>query len=575
MEESIRGTFTETSIVLLMQPLSPALRSFVQTKKDMIVVPLAAALVSLALMWVSDSMGILVGFFAVSAIVSFIVYGLIVYFMKSDYIRELTTAVANRYFRTDTVIKSLDKEIVPLFRNYLSSPHPDEVIYAISALEQDERELEAALDISLGSNINVVRDFSLQKINQYEIKKYYPQVLSLIANDNDDWVRASALSTAAQLQQDHIEETLHKFMDDPSVRVSSAAIIVAFKGTNNRLQAIAFDKLKQMLASDESSKKKGGLFIIGEINQTSANQLLEPYLKESSESVRREALHSVIKTRQIKLLPVVLKNIYSLKLTGSLLKQLVELQDEIVRIMEEEFSAYPENIQIKLLHLLGSMDSKKAQKFLESIALGEHLCFRQIALRSLVNMKKESKPTFLDKLNKQILAEALYLKEQERLLSLTPDEEITLLLRDVLRRRINLAIERLMNSLALYYSNKPIIKARDALGTGKETDVSYAVELIDTSLSPHHKKVISPILNKIYFSEAQDLPAMNSELFMDVLNRNLQFLDNEKLTQLGCMACIYIIRKASLPGFADKFELLRHSDSEFIKETIENLDQVN
>lgn len=76
---------------------------------------------------------------AISAVlVCYLIYISITLTLKSDYIKILTQAIANRYAITSE-FQQINKESLPLFRKALLSNYSDEVIYALSTIERIDK----------------------------------------------------------------------------------------------------------------------------------------------------------------------------------------------------------------------------------------------------------------------------------------------------------------------------------------------------------------------------------------------------------------------------------------------------
>ncbi len=572
MNQSLIPSIYVMARLLLMQPFLPDLRAAVQSKNETLIIPLSTLVIGFILMIISKTVGIHVLMFALMVFGFSSLAILIIFSLRSNYVHALNKAIANRYYNSDIKIHHLDKHSWEVLNLWLSSQYADEVVYALNTIEKiDDKKYNYALGLVLKLNQNaIVRKFVLKKIHEYQFTHYFPNILSIIEGDEHDSVRAKALESLAILDYQQAHTKIQCLLDDPSLLVVRAAMIAIFRYSDPSAQKKALDRLNLLHLSEEATSRKTCTYIIGEINSETGNHLLKQLVNDKSKSVRGEALTAVLKTQTKDLIDDLITHIDLVVFSRQHLHYFLKLKDLISAKIKEQFPTNNRLVNLKLLYILGRLNTRDAQDVLENTMLNGSGELKQVALKSYIKMSPEINQNFLDCIHDEIIKQALKIEEDHQDLVLTPALESTQLLRDNFQRRINLSLERLILLLTIYYKNNLIEKAQIAFEMGEEIELSYALELLQSSMSAQHKKIVTPILNKVYLSEPTLSQAMNFD--EAVLRRNLRWSDDEPLTQIACVASIYIIKTAEIKSLYQDLELLRNSNSVFIGETLDWLD---
>ena len=569
-EESIRASLTEMSNLLLLQPFPPETRSFLQSKSDAIVVGFATALISLLLILITSLIGVSVWFLTAFALLCFIITVFVLWSLESDYVGALVKAIASRYFDGSN-LPYPTKEDLLLLKNCLTSPYPDEVIYALTAIERiDSAELFSVLGRVIKSQNLAVSEYVLDKIKQYHLVHYFPEIISLLEQQNQGALKAKALAAAAHLNYEKAKKFVSLLVNDDFLPLRRVALIILFEHSkDSATKALAIAKLHELLNSEDEKKRAEGAYIIGELDDKKTNDLLKKLTIDPSELVRRSAFESVMKTCYQALYQDLIKSLPFLgKVTyGS--NDFFKGNQLLLAIIRKNFDSYSHEVKVKALHIASQIKNKNAQKFLEEIILNEDTSLSQAALNALSHFDRSARPRFRKKLFDEILREAKYLNEQYQYLLNTPELELTALLRDALKRKVRLSAERLLLALSLYYDKDLIIKATNGLEKTTEDERSYALELIDTALETRHKKIISPLLFDIYLSEPEERTNLHSDAFYRVLQNNIKPTDLQNISIVTSMACAYVIIKGSLNAFYTKVEELKQSNVQVIVEAIQ------
>ena len=573
-DESLRTSLTEIGHLLLLQPFPPKLRSYLQSKNDIIIMPLAMGLVSLCLVILTQSIGGSVLLFTIMCFIFFVLSTLILVTIKPDYVSALTKAIANRYYGHANS-QHLSKEDLDFLKNSLVSKYPDEVIFALNSLEKmDKVAFEKALGSALTSSELSVRKYALKKIEQYQLSIYYSEIINIAKNDYNERIRGAALKVASHLNHEKTHELINASFNSDSLNVLCAGIISGLSQCSpDSIKETALKRLQTMLSSYDATIRAAAAYIIGEINQVEANQWLMSLSEDPESIVRSSAYEAILKIKYTVLLPKLIYNLDQLQFSIRNLNELCALKDQCIPIIETNLSSYSEPAQLRCIQLLAYIKEPSARDLLEKLVLNESVSLREAALESLVKLNIESSSDFLEQLHDKIIEEINYLEENRQYLHLTPEMDLTQFLKDVLKRKIERSLHRLFLALSLYYPAAEMLKAKLGLDRTDENEISYAIELVDTALTPAHKKLISPLLSKICFSEINDQANLEAEEFIEVLKRNIQDPNKDRLSVLSCIASSYIIKMASIGKAYPELEELKKHSSILIAETLEWLEK--
>lgn len=572
-EESFRGSLTEMSNLLLLQPFPLKTRSFIQSKMDSIVLGFSTALISIVLIGVTKVFGSSIGILASLGLVFFILSILILLTFKSDYTQAVSQAIASRLFERDRRL-SLSKEDFVLLNNYLLSSHPDEVIYALHFIEQvDAEAFSKSLTTVLQSSKNPdVHGFVIDKIKHYKLLSFYPQLLSYVEDESNEHLAINALTSAAYLDYAPIKKRVQEMSLSSSITLSSAALVIILNQENDSaIKKQAMQKVIDMANSTDPKQRAASALIISEAPGGFDN-ILKQLSQDVDDEVRSNALYAALRLQQFPLYDALFINFKSISLKPQFIAEFKKQIDILLPVLEKNFESLAEDVQIKILKLLGQLKADVTKNFIERHVFSSDFSLRHAALNSLAQFDHAFNPPFLKSLHQQINDEAAYIKTQHDYLLFIPKVECTELLISVLSLKMNRALDRLMQALGLYYDHKIINKAQKGLKSNKEEERGYAIELIDTQLNLEHKKNISPLLIDIFLTEqTMNESSLASESFYQVLKSNLSNTANSAIDHLTSIACAYIVIQASIHECRDELDALKSLDKPFIKETIDHL----
>ncbi|MDR3442856.1 MAG: MFS transporter [Legionella sp.] len=566
-EESLRTSLTEIGTLLLLQPFPRKLRSFLQSKLELFILGISTALISILLIIITNTIGASVWILALLGLGCYALVLCILFTLKTDYVSAVTKAIANHFYERGQAL-SLSKEDLELFEKYLSSTYPDEIIYALEAIEKiDLAEFSKKIPIALQAQNPYVDQFIIDKIKQHKLMQQYPVLISFLHNKNEKLIIA-ALDAAATLDYEPIQSIIQEMSHSSSLTLLCPALIILINYEDDtKIRAIAINQVHELCRSNDPEKRAIAAHILGLISDR-VLVLLTQLTEDTNNKVRDNAFRSVLNLKDDTLYSSMIRNLNFISMKPEFITRFKEQINTLQPLIEHHFETLSAEIQIKILNLLGQIKDETSKTFIEHCALSPNLALREVALKTLNHFKRPFNPGFIEALHKQIKTEALYLKEQYQYYLTTPKIELTDLLCSVLNRKIHNAIERIMLALSLSYDMEIIEQARKGLKSKSGDEKGYAIELIDTLLDSTHKKIISPLLVEIFLMEQQKAHSLDSKAFQHVVIKNIQYKGEEPIELLTCMACIYIVVKGDIKKCFTQLEQLNAVNSPLIQETL-------
>ncbi|MBA3537561.1 MAG: hypothetical protein H0T84_13295 [Tatlockia sp.] len=563
-EESLRPTVSDIGSLILLQPLPPRQRSQALQAIVMFITPIATGIISIVLILFELN----ITNYLITAILCYATYMWILVTIKGNYISQISLAIAKHYF-SNPVYQSATLEHLGIFRNYLNSKYPDEIIYSLSQIEQiDKKEFIKGLEIALQSKHPLVQKFSLKKIEDMKIKEFNDTLFSLLNNEKNDEIRSMILLIIAKINYSNYQKIIENFAKDKSILLQSTALQIILTHSSETERKIARKQLSNILKSEDENNRRYAIFVIGEINQNETNQWLKNFIDDPSIIVRQETCKAIIKTHYIQLYNYVLMNFSLFNLDSQLISNLSESISEILKILKTNLLDYDALTQRKILFILSLINKPSVQSYLEAIAVEKQRDLSLQALKSLVIISIKINKNILEKVEILLRQEMVIISEKVRLLEMIPANEKTQNLQAIFKRYIALSIERLMLFLTLIYNKNLMLEIKFILETGNEREVSYAIELLESKLNKNHKNLILPILSQIYFSDSKKYSEPSLSDLQMVLKKGLHYDENDDLSLVLCITCIYVIKELKLTALFPEVQDLVSTKQPVILDTI-------
>ncbi len=567
IEEGLRPALFDKCVLLLWQPFHPKMRSFLMSKNASIITGLAAATISLVLIFTTSYVGISIGLFAGFTVVFYVLIVMLLLPLKKDYVKALTQAITHRYYEFDSSL-TLSFEDLTLLKKYLESSFPDEVIYALKTIEKiDQHEFEVSLRTVFSSINSQLLNFALDKVKQYNLINYFPEIIKIYLENSNDSIQAKALEIAAALNYSATMQYLQLDSNSPALLTSSLLIHYQYSHSVES-QNLVLNSIEVMSKSADEYIRSKAAYLIGILLNKSSYHVLHSLVNDPSDYVRQCAIETVIKTHYQPLYETVVDNILLLTTHDEIHTELAKDSLIFLQIINNKFATYSEAVKAKVIYFLGPIKHPEIQSFVQDLCFSESLTTQQLALDALANIGTNYDVYFSQKIHDEILLEGSNLEQYYLDLVSIPRLAITELLRSIIERKLFLSHQRLFSCLAIYYEKTIIEKAKNGLSTDKENEQSYALELLDSTLTSSHKKILLPILKKFHLQERPVNDDLHTPRFYQVLKSNFDIKQGDPLTILGCAASLYVIIRGSITGFSDEINRVKSLGNSLLDETL-------
>lgn len=388
-----------------------------------------------------------------------------------------------RHVRTKSVVWT--RELVPL----LSSQHNEICMAALDALIQYYR-----------TNRSRRTDDDTPWTPSDETEVALEQKLFELIEAAHSNVRAKSIELLCVLLQEEAISPLLDYLEDNSAEVRSATIVglIRFGGLDGILHAATH--LKNMLESPDANLRKMGAFIIGSLETRSFYQPLRRLIKDPALEVRLSAIEAAGKLCNVKLIPDLLEALThrdtSQKAGHALARYGQDVLPHLAPYLENHAGLPLRMATLRVISLVGGP---------VAIQLVEPLIFckeRRLCIRSLRVLQRltANDPTL--QVNDQRLLQLLendfqeYYRWQRERDILSRELQHHTLIREAIHEHCESILVSVFETLMLLYPRRQIQLIAHHLQQKDVRMRSYALELLDNTISLEIKRHLLPILEE-------------------------------------------------------------------------------
>jgi HEAT repeat protein len=496
-----RETIYKSGLLVLYQPLSPNVRTWVQTLVDTIGQPLAQGAVGLTLVGLSllafgvmEYSLILVGMLAVVLVLAWAVSG--------RYILVLTQALAQRRFG-QSAFTPPERISLGILRQSLESPYPGVLLYALDTLEtMNHPMLSDGLRRALLHPAVEVRREAAQRIARLRVTALLNDVLGRLADEPDASVRGALLRTLAAFGE---VPALMLYLDDASEPVRVGALVGLMKHGQLDQVLAAGAQLQHMTISAERSDRLTAAHLIGEVRAPSLQQPLRGLMVDEDLDVRRAALIAAGEMNSPALWPLVMDALMQPATRAAAARALTLGGDDALPSIAKTLAAesLPREIAIRLIRVSGRNPTSAATELLKTQAASPEGSRRHQALLALNQRHYRAAETERAAFETHLLSEAA---ETARLLAALEDVtpqlnavpagnpyRLDVALQDSVGRRR----ERVLLWLALLCDADAVERVRDSMLLDSPEQRAYALEVLETLVAPKLKPVVFALMEDL------------------------------------------------------------------------------
>jgi len=308
LDACLRNDLTESTGLVLYQPLPPAQRAVTQTMNDGIFVPLATGLSGLFLLLLKK--GFHFGPLEICYAIPFFIIPWVLsgFSVTRRYPSMVAAAIAGHRF--DSVNLSLsDSTSLSMLKSRLTSPHSTEVLYALTLLDgvADLNSLSDEMRRLLTHSEADIRREAVKIIARQGVQGLIPSLRKTVENDESMLVRAEALIALAKLEETEALDELTAYLShsDPELRVAAIVGLMKYVGLEGIV--LAAHHFDEMRSSTDPSERRLAAKILGDVGIQNFYRPLLPLLTDEKLEVRNEALISAGKLKNPRIWPLVIE----------------------------------------------------------------------------------------------------------------------------------------------------------------------------------------------------------------------------------------------------------------------------
>jgi HEAT repeat protein len=491
-------SLSQSALVLSYQALPSDRRGQVQTLAEGIVQPFAIGFAGLALLGLNTVLGlraIELSWFFVGIITLLCA---VIVLINRQYPQVLSNALARRQWGGAATTAPVDQASLNLLRSALQSPHPETVIYGLDMLERaDPAAVAQYLPELLDHQSAEVRRTAFARIEALQLRSAAQAVQGASATEAEPTVRAAALQALAALAAPQASAQLLDSIGaaDPQIRRGALVGLLRYGDGKERQQAQ--DCLFRLTRSRATAERILAAQTLAELHASSYHEQALALLADHEAEVRREALKMAARLSDPLLWPAVIQA-GAAQGTGRLAVWALAAGGEAALPAIEAAMSRPTLSQRQMIALVNACGRIRGERVVQLLA------------NKLSHPDNDVRAALLEALSASGYRAATRTSVEAAIRAEAAQAAwIAAALVDIgdgaavgpLQAALNLALHRATDRLCLWLSfiyNAPMmLRSRRALAQRQGAHYAYALELLDTQLSPDLKGLVLPIAEEL------------------------------------------------------------------------------
>lgn len=483
---------------ILYQPLVPNIRTWLQTKIELITQPVVTIVASLIFLGVNYYYADNVTFLWIILLIISLATLFNIFSLYKGYIVNLTKAIEQRRISVDKQ-KYLDKKYSSYLFNKLKNGSADEAIYCLKILRKiDIDQWEEGLNICLSHSSEFVKYVVLKKLQFYRSPQFVKSIRAILNQETDKTLLSAGFKALFHQNRKAFKDQIELSFKKNKPILLDEVIIISLNAINNiMLLNLARTMLIELVNSNEADLRSRAASIIGQLNSQEFLSQFISLLQDKDINVVRTALLSSSLVNEKLIYNLLLQSLTNKLLKQSAIKALVKKGDDILEFLETSLTAafYQENEQsvFDLISIIAKIKTPAAQQLL--IKILSYVKIRKfrhyiVSALDLLNYKPITLKEH-NEVNKHLLGEIHYVKQLQTYAISLLDNERYETLATTLRREIETCIHQIFIHLSFIYSTNDIKNIARNLNNSDIDKSSYSTELLDNILHKDHKDILS------------------------------------------------------------------------------------
>lgn len=525
--EGLGFSLDQTAQNLLYQPIHERIRARAQTVTEGIIQPLAIGIAGGLLLLFNTTLKFNAIQLTYIYLIAAVIWIILCVALIRAYSVALTDALHKRRFG-DKGIPLTDAGSIQIVRNALKSKHASEIMYALDLLEKSESDtLSEDLAGQVRSPMPDVRRDVIKRIERLKLSSLLPDIQAQLMREADASVRENAARTLIVLGAD--ATTALKILSQEDAATKRGVMIgsLCLASTKNESEAHAY--LLELAKSNDSQDRIEAAGLIAEAANPILWEVLLPLLIDTDIEVKKSALQAAAKYKRAEIYPSIIPALGSPQTRSLAFNALVEGGNAALPSIIEglRIDTLHRRIHMRLIRACSHIKSDAAIHVLEGLIRHPNASIRSRTLGALHDCRYMPKGEPVSLVNEQVAAES---RRAAWLLGTLHDlgkSTKTEIIQHAVTLDLDETIQRLFQLFGLIYEPRAIQRARKAIQRRDANRRSYAIEVLDTTLSKMHKKAFIPLLED--FAPKEKLEEMGNEykqIFLPPAGRVINLLGN-------------------------------------------------
>jgi ATP/ADP translocase/SOS response regulatory protein OraA/RecX len=302
--EVLRSTIQEPSFFILFQPLNEhyRLKGHIIAKGYMLAPSLLIVGASLIIMR-NMNVDVNILFTIKILLVNLCLWGIIIYFIKKEYIKTLHQSIARGVFNGED-IHIYDQRTMDILLTKVNNEKETENIYALRLLETGGYEkLTDLFKNFLQTNKPEVKRYALHRLEERN-ELNAPLLRELLEKETDENVKEQIVSFLCRLDPDYLR-SIAAHISELDFHLRKNAIIHLLNQSEFDYLYKAGSEINNLIRSQVAAERGLALEIIGELKNIKFTDAIEKLIEDEDSNVKRNALIAACKLRNKNLLPFI------------------------------------------------------------------------------------------------------------------------------------------------------------------------------------------------------------------------------------------------------------------------------
>lgn len=507
LNEILAYTINRAAWQVLYEPLPEQLQLRSQTVVESIIKPVAGGLAGVLLIIFSAIFG-----FSTLQIVYLLIGILIAWIGVVIWINRLYPTILLQILvkhRLNETPIEINPSHIDIFKEGLLSQHAGVVIYSLDKLETLVPEsIPQFLENLLTHPTPEIRQTALNRIEISRLATTAPAVKHLIENDPSGRVQGQALRTYVALGEANVIDEVTPYLDASSYYLRLGAMIGLLQYTQHPHQSPngLGRKLAEWTHSPYGGERILAAKVLVEIELDSFNSLLLRLLDDEQLEVRKAALLATKKLHDPKIWMAVVNSLGVPNVRSAAFQTLVNAGDKIVNQLQETLPNHHHHkaMLIHLIRVCGQIRGAETISILKNYISFPDVQVRTQALTALRQLKYQASEAEQSLIKQGIKTEVAQVTWVLATLASFRDDTQWQLVETALKNELARYRTRIVLLLSFIYPRQTILSAWDNLGGDDSSlgelwdkEKTYALEIIDVTISSELKPLILPLFDNL------------------------------------------------------------------------------